>query len=156
MVPAANGGCPVDAQDVDRGAGTQAADRDVLNASTNREIDAVFSTLTRERPDALFVSPDAFFTSRRVQITTLAARGRIPAASGPREFVEVGGLMSYGTDRADRFLKLAFIPAKSSTALSPPTCRSNKRPSSCLPSTSKPPTPSALASRKRCWPLPMR
>jgi len=84
----------------------------VLNASTSQEIDAVFATLARERPDALFVSPDAFFTSRRVQITTLAARGRIPAASGPREFVEVGGLMSYGTDRADRFRQAGVYTGK--------------------------------------------
>ena len=83
-----------------------------LNASTSQEIDAVFATLARERPDALFVSPDAFFTSRRVQITTLAARGRIPAASGPREFVEVGGLMSYGTDRADRFRQAGVYTGK--------------------------------------------
>jgi putative ABC transport system substrate-binding protein len=84
----------------------------VLNASTSREIDAVFATHARERPDALFVSPDAFFTSRRVQITTLAARGRIPAASAPREFVEVGGLMSYGTDRADRFRQAGVYTGK--------------------------------------------
>jgi putative ABC transport system substrate-binding protein len=75
----------------------------VLNASTSREIDAVFATLARERPDALFVSPDAFLNSRRVQITTLAARGRIPATYSIRDYVAVGGLMSYGTDVADRY-----------------------------------------------------
>jgi putative ABC transport system substrate-binding protein len=76
---------------------------DILNASTTREIDAAFATLARERPDALVVAPDGFFTSRRVQITTLAARDRIAAAYVGREFVEVGGLMSYGTNLADRF-----------------------------------------------------
>ena len=40
----------------------------VLNASTSREIDAAFATFARERPDALFVGGDAFFTSRRVQL----------------------------------------------------------------------------------------
>jgi putative ABC transport system substrate-binding protein len=51
----------------------------VLNASTSDEIDAAFATLVRERPDALFVAPDALFiSSRRVQIATLAARDRIP------------------------------------------------------------------------------
>ena len=74
----------------------------VLNASTSREIDAAFATLAHERPDALFVAPDAFFIGRRVQIATLAARDRIPAAYVGCEFVEVGGLMSYGTDLADR------------------------------------------------------
>jgi putative tryptophan/tyrosine transport system substrate-binding protein len=66
----------------------------VLNATTIDEIDAVFGTLARERPDAFFVAPDVFFLSRRVQITTLAARERIPAAYGLRDEVIAGGLMS--------------------------------------------------------------
>jgi putative ABC transport system substrate-binding protein len=75
----------------------------VLNATTIAEIDAAFATLARERADALFAAGDAFFTSRRVQFATLAAGDRIPAAYTQREFVEVGGLMSYGTDLADRY-----------------------------------------------------
>jgi putative tryptophan/tyrosine transport system substrate-binding protein len=66
----------------------------VLNASTSREIDAAFTTLARERPDALFVAPDAFFGGHRVQIATLAARGRIAAIYGSRDWVVAGGLMS--------------------------------------------------------------
>jgi ABC-type uncharacterized transport system substrate-binding protein len=73
----------------------------VLNASTIAEIDAAFATLARERPDALFVAGDPFFFSRSVQLATLAARDRIPAAYPGREFVAVGGLMSYGTSFAD-------------------------------------------------------
>jgi putative tryptophan/tyrosine transport system substrate-binding protein len=73
----------------------------VLNASTSGEIDAAFATLARERPDALFVSPDAFLSSRHVQIATLAARGRIAAAYPNRDFIAAGGLMSYGTDQVD-------------------------------------------------------
>jgi putative ABC transport system substrate-binding protein len=66
----------------------------VLNASTSREIDAAFATLGRERADALFVVPDVFFNSRRVQIATLAVRDGIPAAYSQRIYVEDGGLMS--------------------------------------------------------------
>ena len=73
----------------------------VLNASTSREIDAVFATLARERPDALFVEGDAFFLDRRVQFATLTARDRIPATYSVRELVTAGGLMSYGPDLAD-------------------------------------------------------
>ena len=73
----------------------------ILNASTSREIEVAFATLVRERPDALFIAPDGFFTSRRVQIVTLAAHHRVPAAYFSREFVEVGGLMSYGSDISD-------------------------------------------------------
>jgi putative tryptophan/tyrosine transport system substrate-binding protein len=75
----------------------------VLNASTSREIEAAFAALGREPADALFVAPDGFFTGRRVQFATLAARHAIPAAYSGREYPEVGGLMSYGTDIADRF-----------------------------------------------------
>jgi putative tryptophan/tyrosine transport system substrate-binding protein len=70
----------------------------VLNASTSREIDAAFATLQREDLDGLFVAPDSFFSSRRAQLVTLAARDRIPAAYTDREIVAAGGLMSYGAD----------------------------------------------------------
>jgi putative ABC transport system substrate-binding protein len=73
----------------------------VLKARTSREIEAAFATLVRERADALFIAPDAFFISRRVQFVTLAARYGIPTAHNAREEVEAGGLMSYGTDNLD-------------------------------------------------------
>jgi putative tryptophan/tyrosine transport system substrate-binding protein len=76
----------------------------VLNARTSREIEAAFATLVRDRADALFVAPDGFFASRRVQIVTLATHHRVPAAYFSREFiVEVGGLMSYGSDISDAY-----------------------------------------------------
>ena len=75
----------------------------VLKASTSREIEATFATLGRERADALFVSGDAFFTSRAVQFATLAMRHVLPTIYSNRQFPEVGGLMSYGTDVASRF-----------------------------------------------------
>jgi putative tryptophan/tyrosine transport system substrate-binding protein len=70
----------------------------ILNASTDDEIEAAFDILARDRPDALFIPADAFLVSRRVQLATLAARYRIPAAYPTRENVEAGGLMSYGPD----------------------------------------------------------
>jgi putative ABC transport system substrate-binding protein len=82
----------------------------ILNASTSREIDAAFATLARERPDALLVTADQFFTSRRAQIVNLAALGRIPAAFGAREHVVAGGL--YGTAYADRFLQVGVYTGK--------------------------------------------
>jgi putative tryptophan/tyrosine transport system substrate-binding protein len=75
----------------------------ICNASTSREIDAAFATFLRERPDALFVSPDPLFTSRRVQLVNTAARHAIPATFSHREFAEVGGLMSYGPNQTDTF-----------------------------------------------------
>ena len=67
----------------------------MLNASTGGEIDAAFATLLRERPDALFVGGDPFFTSQPVQFASLASRHAIPMAHSSREAVEAGGLMSY-------------------------------------------------------------
>jgi putative tryptophan/tyrosine transport system substrate-binding protein len=73
----------------------------VLKATTIGEIDNAFAMLARECADALFVGPDGFFSSRRVQFAILAARERIPAAYTQRGYVAAGGLMSYGTDQLD-------------------------------------------------------
>jgi putative ABC transport system substrate-binding protein len=125
----------------------------VLNASTSREIEAAFATLVRDRTDALFVAPDGFFSSRRVQFATLAAHHRVPAAYFLREFVEVGGLMSYGFDILDVF-RQAPTPVKSSRAPSPPTCRSCSRPSSSSSSICKRRGCSVLSFRRRYSPPP--
>jgi putative ABC transport system substrate-binding protein len=76
---------------------------EVLKAGTGSEIETAFATLARERAEALYVLPGAFFGSRRVQLATLAARHGIPTALETRDMVEVGGLMSYGTDRLDSY-----------------------------------------------------
>jgi putative ABC transport system substrate-binding protein len=73
----------------------------VLNAETSHEIDAAFATIVRERPDALFVASSPYFTSRRIQLVQLAARHAIPATYPGRQYVEFGGLMSYGANLAD-------------------------------------------------------
>jgi putative ABC transport system substrate-binding protein len=51
----------------------------------------------------LFVAPDAFFRSRSVQLVTFAAHARMPATYADREYVEIGGLLSYGTAIAGNF-----------------------------------------------------
>jgi putative ABC transport system substrate-binding protein len=73
----------------------------VLKTSTSREIDAAFDTFVRERPDALFVNPDPFFISHRIQLVHLATRHAVPAIYGFREFAEAGGLMSYAPSVAE-------------------------------------------------------
>jgi putative ABC transport system substrate-binding protein len=82
------------------------------DASTNPEIDAAYATLVRERPNALFVSSDTFFNSRRVQLISLAARHALPAAYSVREFVEAGGLMSYGTSLAEAFRQVGVYSGR--------------------------------------------
>jgi putative tryptophan/tyrosine transport system substrate-binding protein len=84
----------------------------ILNASTNSEIDAAFAALVSERTDALFVAANNYFASRRVQLAVLAARYRIPVILSQREYVEAGGLMSYGTDIADSVRQVGIYTGK--------------------------------------------
>jgi putative ABC transport system substrate-binding protein len=70
----------------------------VLHASNNQDIFAAFPAMAQRRTPALMIVTDPLFTSRRVQLVTLATRYAIPAIYTSREFTEIGGLMSYGTD----------------------------------------------------------
>src|SRR5262245_60406993 len=79
---------------------------DVVRASDSREIEAAFATLVRNRADALVVGADSFFTNRRLQVATLATRHAIPAVYVGREFVEAGGLMTYGTSLTEVYRQL--------------------------------------------------
>ena len=73
----------------------------VDHAGTSRDIDTAFAAFGRERPDALLVAGGPFLLSRRMQLALLAARHALPAAYGSREYVEMGGLMSYGASLTD-------------------------------------------------------
>jgi putative tryptophan/tyrosine transport system substrate-binding protein len=84
----------------------------VFNASTSREIDAAFANLVRERSDAVFVGGDAFFSSRRVQLATLAARYMIPSSFSQRDVTEVGGLMSYGANFRDTYRQVGVYAGR--------------------------------------------
>jgi putative ABC transport system substrate-binding protein len=83
-----------------------------FEAATGREIDAAFASLVREKADALFVAGGAFFSGRCAQFSVLAARYTIPAIYSVRLCVEVGGLMSYGTNFADNFRQVGSYAAR--------------------------------------------
>ena len=68
----------------------------ILDASSERDFDAVFQAVVSQQDSALVVAPDALFLDRRVQIADLAKRYAIPTMYELREFVEAGGLVSYG------------------------------------------------------------
>jgi len=74
-----------------------------FGASNSREIDVAFANLARKRPDALLVSSQGLFSNRRVQIVTHATRQGLPGMYFVRDFVEVGGLMSYGSSASEQF-----------------------------------------------------
>jgi ABC-type uncharacterized transport system substrate-binding protein len=78
----------------------------VLHASTSREIDTAFATITRERPDALFVGTDPFFVSRRVQLAQMTTLHKVPAIYALRQYAEAGGLMSYGASLTDTYRQM--------------------------------------------------
>jgi putative ABC transport system substrate-binding protein len=101
----------------------------VFNVGTIREIDAAFATFARERPDALFVAGDPFFSSRRVQLAHLATRHAVPATYALREYAEAGGLMSYGPNIADAYRQMGVYTGRILKGAKPadlPVVQSNK------------------------------
>lgn len=84
----------------------------VLKARTEREIDAAFAALAQLSAGALFVGSDGFFFDRRSQMTALAARHAVPASYELREFVEAGGLMSYGANLSEVYRQAGLYAGK--------------------------------------------
>jgi putative ABC transport system substrate-binding protein len=99
-------------RDLQAAARTMGLQIQVLNASTSREIDAAFASLARERPDALFVAGDPFFNSRRVQLVQLAARHAVATAYAGRDYSEIGGLISYGSNTTDVFRQVGVYTGR--------------------------------------------
>ena len=101
----------------------------ILKADTSDQIDEAFAAFERERVDALFVGPDPFFNSRRLQFALMAVRHMIPAIYGAREYVEAGGLMSYGANLVDMFREVGVYTGKILTEVKPedlPVVQSSK------------------------------
>ena len=84
----------------------------VVNASTEQEIDTEFATLSQKRAGGVVVVADAFFNSRPGQIATLAARNALPAIYSLREFATAGGMMSYGNNLADAYRQAGIHTAR--------------------------------------------
>jgi putative tryptophan/tyrosine transport system substrate-binding protein len=98
--------------DAQRAASAIGVTIEVLAANSNSDIDTAFATLAQKRADALLVTPDALFFTRRVQLLTLATRHAVPAIYWLREFVEAGGLMSYGSSIVERERQLGIYAAR--------------------------------------------
>ena len=99
-------------RDVETAARAMGLQIQVLNASNGREIDAAFTSLARDRSDALYVGVDSFFNSRRVQLALLAGRHGIPAIYATREHADAGGLMSYGASIVDAYRQVGVYTGR--------------------------------------------
>ena len=97
-------------RDVQAGARSLGLETDVLNASTESDIDKAFANIAQRRPNALIVGTDPFFLAQRDQLARLAAHHAVPAMYHLREFVEAGGLVSYGPSIAAELRKLRRMP----------------------------------------------
>jgi putative tryptophan/tyrosine transport system substrate-binding protein len=128
----------------------------ILNANTRSEIEAAFATIVRERADALFIAPDAFFTSRRGQFATLAARDRIPTCCSNREMTEAGLLMSYGPNLAGMFRQVGVYTGNILKGAKPADLPVLQATKSNLSSTCKRPGRLALRCPTRCNCSPTR
>jgi putative ABC transport system substrate-binding protein len=95
-------------REVEDAAGTLGLKTKTLAASNSRDIDAAFADIARQRIGAVLVSADSYFTGRRVQFVTLANRHVVPAMFSIREYVEVGGLMSYGRNISNEWRSLGL------------------------------------------------
>ena len=103
---------PLILRDVEAAARAMGLQIQVVRASTSREINAAFASFARERPDALFLGADPFFTTRRMQLTHLASRHAIPAVYSVRDYVDAGGLISYGTDVTDAWRQVGVYAGR--------------------------------------------
>jgi ABC-type uncharacterized transport system substrate-binding protein len=84
----------------------------VFEATTSADVDAAFTSIAGDGPNALFVANAPFFNSRRVQLVQLAARYALPATYSGREYAEVGGLMSYGSDIAESYRQVGIYASR--------------------------------------------
>ena len=99
-------------QETEAAARTMGLQIAVMRASTSADIGLAFATFARERPDALFVANDGFFSARRVQLANLSSHYAFPATFHTREITEVGGLMSYGANIADAYHQMGVYTGR--------------------------------------------
>jgi len=90
-------------REIEAAARANSVNTEIFKANNSREIDATFEAIAREHLNGIFVEQSPFLNARRVQIVQSAARYAIPAVYSGREFTEIGGLISYGSDIAEAY-----------------------------------------------------
>jgi putative ABC transport system substrate-binding protein len=91
----------------------------VLNASSEREFEAAFTTMSEQSANALLVMADPFLDGQRSRLVALATKHAIPAIFDWREFVTIGGLMSYGINVADAYRQVGTYAGKILSGVKP-------------------------------------
>src|SRR5262245_56575511 len=89
--------------EVEAAASTLRAELEIFAVTSSRDINRAFGELVQKRTNGLVISPDPLFVNRLVQLATLSARHAVPAIYALREFAEVGGLMTYGSNFTDLY-----------------------------------------------------
>jgi putative ABC transport system substrate-binding protein len=112
LVSRANRNTDAEVHEVRNAARSLGVELNVLNAGDEAEIDSAFARLSQLKVGAFLTSGDASFTDHRDQIAELAARHAIPGIAQARAYVEVGGLMSYGSDQAEALRLVAGYVAR--------------------------------------------
>ncbi len=100
------------AREVTAAAGIVGKQVEVLRASTDNEIATAFATIVQQGVGALQVAIDPFLLNRRDQLVALAARHAVPAIYAVRDFVVIGGLMSYGNSLVDGYRQAGLYTSR--------------------------------------------
>jgi putative ABC transport system substrate-binding protein len=127
--PADETNTPTVVRDIDAVAREKGIGIEVVKASSSSEINGAFASIAQEHFDGVFVEQSPFLNSRRVQLVQLAARYSIPAVYSGREFPEVGGLISYGSDIAEAYRQVGIycgLVLKGATPADLPIVQSTK------------------------------
>jgi putative tryptophan/tyrosine transport system substrate-binding protein len=112
LVNTGNQNSKIDASEVQAAADSLGQHLEVLTASTENELEMAFTTMVRQRVDAVVVKPDPFFIYQRERLVALAAQHSIPTINSLRVFTEAGGLISYGTRLWDAYERAGTYTGK--------------------------------------------
>jgi putative ABC transport system substrate-binding protein len=127
-----------------------------ISLNDARELERAIAKFASSANGGLIVTSSGLSINYRDTIIMQAAKQKLPTVYYGRGFVSAGGLISYGSDRVDQFRSAANTLIVSSEVRSPPTCRSSRRPSTSLCSTSRQRKRSASPCRRSCSPEPTR
>jgi ABC-type uncharacterized transport system substrate-binding protein len=112
---------PGEVRDMQEAARALGIEVTVLNASTEGEIEIAFRTMVQQRTDALIIATDPFLLARREQLVALASYIRVPTIYFLREFVDAGGLISYGPSIASGYRQSGRYAGQILTGANPGT-----------------------------------